>query len=124
MDKDDKNGHGSYMLSKINTERWGVAKNAQVVIVKLQVGPDPFGKVHFLTGPGAVPILNKGGRPISPAIIWAKDFADTFVAVKNHIKQNKLQSRAVVLLAAGCKSRSMPSPVTELLRYCSCTAPY
>ena len=109
MDKDDKDGHGSYMLSKINTERWGVAKNAQVVIVKLQDGPNPFGKTTYVTVPGTdpknpEPVLNKAGRPLKSGVIWAKDLADTFVAVKNHIKKNKLESRAVVLLASGCKS--------------------
>ena len=79
-DQDDKWGHGACVLSKISGPTYGVAKNVDIVIVKLQA-------------------KNKKGRYKLPA----SNLAKALIEVKHDIEKKNLQNRAVINMSFGSK---------------------
>ena len=77
-DQDDKRNHGSCVLSKVASPTFGVAKNVDVVIVKLQAS----------TSGGGFSILSS-------------TLADALIEVKKDIQDNKLQGKAVINFSFG-----------------------
>lgn len=82
-DKDDKFGHGTCVLSKLAGPKYGVAKNVNIVVVKMQAErpKDGNGKAIFA--------------------IYGATYLDAIRSVIDDIKSNKRQGKAVINMSFG-----------------------
>jgi hypothetical protein len=89
----DDMDHGSCVLSKAVSPRFGTAKDANVVIVKM-----PF--IAIAGGPGTKKMLEE------------LDFLEALIKIRKDVRDNDLRGKAVLNLSWGCKYKVLKTQFT------------
>jgi len=92
-EQNDRRNHGSCVLSKAVSPRFGTAKDANVVIVKM-----PF--IAVAGGPGTKKMLEE------------LDFLEGLIKIRKDVRDNDLRGKAVLNLSWGCKYKVLKTQFT------------
>jgi hypothetical protein len=89
----DEKNHGSCVLANAVSPRFGTAKNADIVIVKM-----PW-------------IANSGGADIK-VMLDELDFLEGLMKIRSDVRDNDLRGKAVLNLSWGCKYKVLKTQFT------------